>query len=397
MKKSILSIAVMLFSTWALADDSSNMHWAGFLSQSLVKTSAGVKLSGNSDGKYGSIERTEIGALACYTASSNVDIRGMLSITRDGDIDNELRLNYGIVDVHTDSGMHGIRLGRYSYDYGFYNAARNNPMYRDMELPAQGMYRDGFKYMTRSGDGLQAYTKFHLNADYSVEFDAGYGKPVLYPQKDIVQSFVMDKNAGEFTQDSTVISFNTTLDNRSHGVVLKLGYLIMDYKFSTPLIDAGHAFPMKAHNYYAGARKYFTFGDFTLEFMQTHMGHTKWDDLAPLPNYVWGGVRGTNMTYKHYVTEQISLTIGYDTWQVNKADSRGKNMEHESHGTVPAGAMYHNSKNFGISYREQNYTIRAELHVVHGTNTIKQEGNDLLSSAQPQKYNIFILSGTYKF
>lgn len=396
MKRSTLSILLILLSTnVAAADD--NLQMSGFISQSLVKTSHGVKLSGNSDGKYGSIERTELGGLIAWQANEHVDFRGMASFIKDGHATDHARVNYALVDIHTSSGLDGVRLGRYSYDYGFYNAARNNPTYRDMELPPQGLYRDGFRYMTRSGDGIQVYTKSHLTDNFSAEVEIGYGTPTIYPQEEIVQTFVMDKSAGEFTNDSKFRSFNLTIDNRQHGVTLKYGYLLMDYQFSTKYIDGGAPFSMRPENHYIGIRKYFSFGDVTAEMMKTNMGTTKWDSLNPMPNYVWGGVEGWTITYKHYLTDSTSALVGYDQWLVNKDDSTGTGIEHESYGNIPHAAMYHKSWNVGLIHHTGNYTLKGEAHFVKGSNTVRAEGNDILNKGQPDNYNIFILTATYKF
>jgi hypothetical protein len=171
----------------------------------------------------------------------------------------------------------------------------------------------------------------------------------------------------------------------------------MDYKFSTQYIDNGTSFPMKAKNHYLGARKYFSFGDITLEIMRTKMGETKWDSLLPLSGYTWGGVEGRSITYKHYVTDEISAIIGYDQWYVNKADKTGEGFESATYNTSPSGAMYHKSINYGLIYRECNYSIKGEFHQVSGTNTIRARNNDIGSQSQPEKYNIFILSVTYLF
>ena len=388
-------VLLLVISTISSAQEFDRFKWSGFISQSVVKTSDGIKLSGNSDNKYGSIMRQEIGGSISYEINENIDFRGMASIIRDSSTDTNPKINYGLIDIHQDKGLYGLRLGRYSYDYGFYNAARNNPLYRDMELPPQGLYRDGFRYMTRSGDGIQFYGKKHLTDNYSVEFDVGVGKPVIYPQKDIVQTFVFSNDAGKFSNSSRVNSVNFNIQNREHGWELKYGYLLMDYKFSTPLIDDGKEFPMKLNNHYIGFRKYFDFGDVTLEYMRSKMGETKWDSLTPLPNYIWGGVEGRNITYKHYLTEKTSLLIGYDTWYVNRADRTGEKMEDATMGMTPNGAMYHKSTNLGVSHREKDYTLKAEYHMVRGTNTIRAEGNNILSQEQPEKYNIFILTATY--
>lgn len=377
--------------------DESDFMVSSFVSQSIVKTSSGVKLSGHSDATYGSLARNEIGSSASYQFNPHLDIRGMATIITDGDTDGKPRLNYGLVDLHSDSGMYGVRIGRYCYDYGFYNAARNNPVYRDMELPPQGLYRDGFRYMTRSGDGVQVYGKAHLNSKFSVEVDASIGKPVLFPKQDITQTFVLDKTAGQFTDASSVMSYNVTLHSRDYGIDVKYGFLLMDYQFSTPYVDSGKAFPMRAKNNYLGIRKYFDFGDLTLEYMRTDMGVTKWDSLMPAQNYAWGGVKGSNITYKHYLTDKVSLIVGYDVWYVNNADKDGKGMEAVSYGTTPAASMYHKSINLGVSHRLGPYTVKLEAHRVHGTNTVRAEGNDVLSKDQPSSYNIFMATATYRF
>lgn len=400
MKKYISTLLLLLSFAYAHADSmeqtESGLTWSGFISQSLVRTSHGTHLSGNSDKGVGSFDRQEIGASASYYASSNIDLRGMVSIIRDGSTDSKPRANFAVVDIHTDDGMHGVRLGRYSYDYGFYNASRNNPAYRDFELPPQGLYREGFKYITRSGDGVQLYTSYHITQNYSADIDLGYGKPVIFPQQDIVQTFVLNPTAGKFTEDAKSKSANITISDRENGIVLKVGYQHMNLNFSTQYVDNGDPFPMTTKNTYIGVRKYFDFGDVTVENLRVKMGQTRWDSLMP-STYQWGGVEGWSITYKHYVTPSISALIGYDTWYVNKADKDGSAMHNNSGGTTQAAAMFEKSINMALVLRKCNYTLKAEFHRVHGTNTIRADGNDINNPNQPAKYNVFLFTATYLF
>ena len=396
--KSVIALC-MLWPALAISTeiDDTKFKWSGIVSQSLVKTSDGTKLSGDSDNKYGSMARSEIALIGSYQATENVDFRAMGSVIQDGNNDGTPRLNYGLVDIHTDDGMKGIRIGRYSYEYGFYSATRNNPLYRDMELPPQGMYRDGFKYMTRSGDGVQLYLTHHLSNSNSFEVDAGVGRPTLYPPQDLSQTFVLDKNAGEFTSDSNTVSFNFTFRNRPNGIVVKYGYLMMDYKFKTPYIKQGEAFPLKAHNHYIGVRKYFEFGDLTYEIMQTYIGTTDWDRAHPVSGYNWGGVQGQSITYKHYITDKVSAIVGYDVWYTNKSDKHGNGYELATYRIVPSASMYHESINLGLIYRTHNFAVKGELHHVKGTNTIRADGNNIQSLLQPERYNVGMITVTYRF
>lgn len=373
------------------------LNITGFIDQSIIKTDNGIKLSGDSDSKYGSIERFQIGSSVSYEYDKNVDIRGMASYIKDGNIDGQVRLNYGLLDIHSDDGLYGVRVGRYCYGYGFYGASKNNPTYSDMALPPQGIYKDGLRYMTRSGDGVQVYTKTHLSQNYSAEFEIGYGVPILYPQQDIVQTFVLDKNVGTFTNESRVVSFNSTFNNRENGWVVKYDFLLLDYKFSSPIIDGGESFSVRPKNHYLGVRKYFEFGDLTIEQVWTNIGRTNIDTYLSPQNYQWAGSFGTNITYKHYLTDTISLIFGYDTWHANTKDKDGKKLATMTGNQVTGGSIFHESMNLGVSYRAPNYTAKAEIHHVNGLNAVRADGNNMLSPSAPTKYNILILSMTYKF
>ena len=393
-----ISIAVIaILPALGVAGEDSQFSFVGSFSQSLVRSSNGIKYGNHSDSGAGTLSRREIGLSVSYEASEFIDARGMVSIVQDNGRDGQLRTNYALIDAHEARGMVGVRLGRYSYNYGFYNATHNSPVYRDMEFPPQGLYRDGFRYMTRSGDGIQLYGKNAPDHNWSIEVDVGIGKPVLYPQEDIAQTFILNKDAGEFTSDSRVKSMNVTVSNRDGGWSLKYGYLLMDYKFSSPLIDGGDAFPMRPRSNYLGIRKYFECGDLTVEYMQTKMGYTKWDDISSPSNYDWGGVEGYAITYKHYVNDQVSAIIGYDQWLVNTKDPYGNRMESNSNGEVPSQAMHHRSINTGIVYRKQNYAIKGEAHFVKGANTIRADGNNLLASDTATRYNIYTVSVAIAF
>lgn len=396
MKKIITTIAISLVPVLCSAADDGTFQVSGFFSQGLVKTTNRIRFNGSSDTKFGSLDRTEIGVLASSEISSNLDLRGMVSYIGDGGTDNKPRVVYALADIHTDSGLHGVRIGRYDYGYGFYAYAPNNPLYQDMGIPPQSIYKEGFRYMMR-GDGVQLYTKTHLCDEFSAEFEIGYGTPLLYPKADINQLIMLNKNGGEFTDNSRIVSFNSTFNIRPYGIQIKYDFLMLDYSFSSPLIDHGQEFPVKPKNNYIGIRKYFDFGDLTFEYVWVKLGRSKWSDSLQLPGYSWAGSTGSNITYKHYLTDKLSLIVGYDQWYVNKFDPDGTFIEAASKGRIPSESRYDKSFNLGLSYRETKYTLRAEFHRVHGTHSLRASEVNILSHETSARYDIYLLSASYKF
>lgn len=402
MKKLIATLA-MICSLGANAnqneapiEEPSNFVISGFVSQAIVKTTNNVRVNGDTEKRFGSLDRTEFGVFASKEINQYIDTRGMVSYIGDGGPDNRPRVVYGLFDIHTASGMHGVRIGRYNYGYGFYSYASNNPLYQDMEIPPQALYKEGFRYMMR-GDGIQLYTKKHISEDLSAEFEFGYGEPLLFPKSDVNQIILLRKDAGEFTDKSRLISMNSTFNIRPYGIVIKYDYLVLDYSFSTRMIDKGSEFPIRPRNSYLGVRKYFEFGDLTLEYALVKTGRSKYSDALSLPGYEWNGSVGTNITYKHYLTDNISLILGYDTWHSNRSDRHGEKIETISGGRVPRESRYSKSINIGVSYRTNKYTIRAEAHRVIGTNALRATENDILNKNTAGMYDIYMISASYKF
>ena len=407
--KRMLTIATTVFSLLFLnsfafgADEEEDVKepfsWGGFYSHSLMKTSPGVNIGGNSGGSLGTIGRVEVGAFASYEVSRNIDIRGMVSSNIDGETDQgKPRVGYAFGEIHTDDGSTGVRIGRVNHFLGFYNQPRNNPLYRETELPPQSIYRDGFKYLAKSGDGIQAFHQVEFDQNYVLNLEATIAKPMLYPMKDILQGFVIDSSHGNFSRDhSTVRNYTVSLEDRRRNFTVMYNRVELDFMLHGSRQSSLDGRFKSTVNYF-GVRKYFDFGDITGEYILVEQDGDGWRKaMSPYPSDRRGKPSGYAVTYRHYFFDQLTGTIGYDEWWCNSKDKDGKILSSVTGGAVPAAATYHKSLNLGMKYRiSSDKAVRVEWHRVRGTNMLPAGDNNLMQT-DVKSYQVFILNYSMSF
>lgn len=371
-------------------DDTPHFNTIGFISQSIVKTSNGTHISGNSDSRFGSVHRNEIGLASSLFVNENIEVRGMGIYQVDG-ARKDYHINYFLVDIHQSNADLGVRIGKFSFGYGFYNEARNNPAYSDMEFPPQSMYADSINHVLRSGVGTQLYYGVSFG-DYIFDIDLGIGKPELYKQKEISHVLVDDSNLANFKKTSYITSINTSLQNTDIGYSINYSRSYLNFDMTTQSIQT--PFQITTIADYLGFRKDFKYGELTLEYMVP-----KQKDSAISANttdYKWGGAQAYAITYKQYLSMSWSATIGYDSYYKNKDDKFGKEAALYYPNTPPA-QFYHRSYNIGVKYRSLDYVLKLEHHIVDGTLKLQSEGNNLSSFDQPKKYSLTVATFVYMF
>jgi hypothetical protein len=367
----MIKILMLFFLTTsvALADD---FVWRGYVSQSIIKQSSTNKVS------EGTLSRNEFGLYGTYQLNQDVSLRGMVS--RIGDDDRQVRINYLLADigiVNNGTLDSGIRIGRVNYVQGFYNESRNAPDSRDWEFPNQSIYPDMSRYFMRSGDGFQPYLRLTFE-DSLLDLEASYLKTYNYPEDDISEVFYMTPNVKFNANDGRILGFNSGL------IYLPTNTRLRYYVSKVILkVDQGYVNNGKTEQLinYLGLDQHYGATDIKLEYMTT-------DEFGiPLSNHK-GTAEAIDITQD--LSSRFSLLYSYDQGWINNKDRKGYIMNP----TTPAMA-YQNTRSVGLIYRYNKWKLRGEYHNVHGTYMLDPDRN-IISNEKPN-WNYSVLTAIYNF
>lgn len=362
--------------------------YGGFLSQSWVKTSKGVRLSGPSSSTVGSFQRSEAGLFGTYSINPSIDFRGMVSSFKDGNFERgSVEINYALIDVHDADSDYGVRLGWVSNSAGFYSEQLNIPAYRDMELAPQGLYKEAYRNFARGGQGIQMYAKLFELESLSASIEGSLFRANISDQKELVYSFFGNNPARFKRATINTISFRA---KNSKGLVFRYDRNGITSDVDAPSVFAGEQ-NLAIHRF--GLRQYFQFGDLTAETAAFKFSACGGESCVR----PFGQPVASSLTYRHYVTPTMNLILGYDTYFIAQKDKTGKKTETLTGEAVQAEDFFARSVNLALQLKRGHFTYKAELHHVEGRATLMATENDLSQRNLPKSHNILMLNVSYGF
>lgn len=344
----------------------------------------------NNDGK----NAVEIGVGGSVQVNNYIDFRGIASLIQDG-VDDKLRLNIGLVDLHTSDESIGVRLGRIQHELGFSTAQYNWAPSRDMYLPPQGIYRENFRYMVRSGDGIQLYTRHAVGPVY-VQAELMYSHdPVLYPMKDITK--VWNGIGGEIdTKTATTRGMHLAIEAPDLHTTIRYDQQRLNYNIINATIPIFNGAVNTTGHYFGSKTELSETVDMTLEYMIVQKDGSTWETMDTLAK-----MRGIDYTMENAVAYGASMTWqatskykfigGVSAFYSNPSDKHGKKTA-AALGGKPQD-YYTEDVFVGAKYRYNNWISTLELHHTRGTTTM------LLVDAQnkSERNNQVIFTVTHLF
>ena len=351
-----------------------DLQWKGYLAQTVVLQNSTNKMVGSA------FSHIEAGVQASYEIHNNVDFRGMLSIL--GDKDDQVRANYMMLVLHTDDDDFGVRIGRINHVLGFYNEPRNHPSARQWEFPPQGIYRDGFEYLARSGDGVQGYYNLQ-GRTYNLSVELNYSKPILYPMSAITEGHFLVP-LGKFSDDSRISGLNVGFFLEETGTSFRYDPHVFDFKHNL----LGN---MKTYIHYFGVKQYLSERDeFTAEYIYVDKYGPGWTNATGMLKAPASD--GFALTYGHAFNDEWCFHVGVDGFWINTDDRNGESLSAVG---IPAARGYHESLNFTVGYRNNPWSVKWESHFVQGTNVLPSAYNDI--GGMKEKWNYHALTVAYEF
>lgn len=146
--------------------------------------------------------------------------KGVVSLHGQLTYSNERKFNTRYLFADIGTGDYGVRFGRVQHLLGYYNQNRNVTGLADFLMPPPTLYREAFRDMASSGDGFQAYATWDVKG-WEVRTQVTEAKPILYPEKDLMDIFTFDPVGSKFEDSSRIHGFNLTISSPHKEVIAR--------------------------------------------------------------------------------------------------------------------------------------------------------------------------------
>jgi hypothetical protein len=404
-RATIVFLAVLLMPLGAASSEleqNNKLVWRGFISQTWVRTTDN-RIDGPSNKIHGSFDRHEIGFLGSYSVNEYIDFRGM--VMYDGSNQDQQIVRHALADFHGGSKNSeanvGIRIGRVKLSMGSMNDTRDNPILRSMDYAPQALYRDQFRTMVNSGDGIQPYTQYLFSDGTMLDLEASFIRPIITEsQQDDVVNVLLNVPAktGRFNvNESAIQSFGAKLTFPHYGAIVRYDRVTMDYMYvGNPTSVYSHFIPsggMKTTFNYLSLQKYFDHFDITLEGIMAERSGLVWDTVLKDTGY--GDPYGMSFLWRYHVNNALSIHTNYNVWYTDSKNRDG--TKHASKpGNAPAERYFQRDLNVGFKYVDGSWVFKGSYHRIHGTNTLSIiEGIPMEQMRAP--YSMITTSISYAF
>lgn len=391
--KFIFAIAILAFTSSALAIEYSNLEVNSFFTQGFFLTDHN-RVNGESDDKHGSWDFREIGINASYRLNNNLNLAGQIMSRKAGKVnDGSLDIDYLLADYRISESQtysYGVKFGRMKNPYGLYNDTRDVAFTRPSIILPQSIYLDRARNFFLSIDGAMLYAS-HLSDKATLSSHLLIG----YPRKG------NDVETGILSHD-----WPGDIDG-GKGAMLHTEYRLNDYSFITALtlgaikleFDAPDAFinpinprdgDIKIKIAVLSLQYNFDKWSFTTEYTRRHID---WESLGGIyafdPNFT---SEAFYAQAEYRISPKWDLFIRRDITYVDISDRNGRKIIRR-----PAHTQYAYDWTIGAGYKPSpSWLLRAEWHHVKGTGYLAVEDNPI-DLAHRKYWDMFALQLTYRF
>jgi hypothetical protein len=244
-------------------------------------------------------------------------------------------------------GNYGVRLGRVQHLLGFYNQTRSIPCCSDFINLPPAIYREQFKQLATSGDGVQGYYIADIDS-WEVGINVTLAKPILSPMENIIAGHFNTVFPGEFTNKSLVKGLNITILSPDRTTQLRYDHIHLDFVFDSefPPIASGK---MNTIVHTAGVRHFYTHSDVTLEGILVQQNSNVWDSFFALTGGRLGNPVGAMLSYRYRPTDNNQIATYADLWCSGAEDCSGEKRSQLT--GMPAHNFY--VRSVGVAWRHK--------------------------------------------
>lgn len=366
----VLAVGCAALALQALALDP-GVQFHGFLSQGFSYTSDNNFFGGSTE--EGSFDYTEVGINGSVRAGNDLLMTGQLLYRRAGNADDQVALDYGLLDYRAYTTEHadlGVRLGRIKNPLGLYNDTRDVAVSRPSIILPQSIYFDRTRDLALSGDGIGLYGERRLAKGFlSAEFN------VVKPRvdTDTLEPILLGaQRPGAFEDEPSALArvIFDTLEQRLR-IALSVAALNLQYRPGEgDVSSAGDVlFSPRILSVQYDAENWIVTAEYARREFQ-------FNDIAYIPF--------TDRTGESYYF-QAQYKVGSCCWLLarrdvlyqNVDDKSGTGFEASTGGVRPAHTQFAKDWTVGLRWSPEgrNWLVSAEHHWVHGTAWLPIEDN----------------------
>lgn len=353
------------------------------------------------ESEAGSADFHEIAVNGVWKPATDLSFAAQVMKRTTGKIQNDTRLDYGLVDYRFDDtheSRHGIRLGRVKTPYGFYNETRDVAFTRPSILLPQSVYFEIARDLQLSSDGFAYYSSYNLNSGW-LDFDLVYGKPTA--GQSVEYAYLSSDWPGEISGEDGLMgrAMYTTGDQR-----WKLSATAGRFRLSFDANEA--ALALTPVSYQALAPQD---GQLEIEayLLSAQYNTEKWSFTSEVSRQVteWGSLQGGfastpvvkgiagYLQAEYRYSPSVDFVLRHSRLHFDETDKFGKNTL----SMKPAHTQYSIDSMMGIGWRPTpSWLLRAEWHVMEGTGWVPEQDNPD-SNALEKHWNLLALQATYRF
>ncbi len=368
-------------------DDSIQIH--GFAAQSFLKSTTNDFFGHSEDGSW---DFRELGINGLWRPLPRLQLSLQFVARKAGKTDDgKLRVDYIFADCklfNSNTVDSGLRLGRVTNPYGFYNETRDIVATRPSILLPQSVYFDANRNFALSSDGVQFYHEYSgKSGDYLFQF--GVFEPRT-EDPDFEPAIFLQNEPGKL--EGTTSWMGRLLYEYDFGRVrlgLTTAGINVDYDPAPddPIRPGAFHF----HPYIASVQYNRESWSLTAEYARRS---TRLDRF--------GAPRDIDFTGNSYfiqgiyrLTPRWEVLLRYDSLTWNDDDPEGRDFKAQT--GLPNHYRFARDWTFGVRWDlAQNVMLRAEWHRVSGTGWLSLLENPPTTETR-QRWNLLAFSAAIKF
>ena len=323
-----------------------------------------------------SVFETESAVGVSSMVNDFVDFRFIGSLITN-EIDNKPRANILLVDLHNASQNLGVRIGRHQHNLGFYTTQLNWAPARDMHMAPQGIYRENFRYLLRSGDGVQGYSKIRIG-DAIIDLEANYThKPVLFQKDDLAG--VYSQNGGRLSEDGKSIGYSAQIDIRKTGTTLRYDQQRLFFDLEGTNFNATDGSMRTIGHYFGIKQELDQYSEIIFEYLIIKKQGSSLENTDRMArsvgyNKTFDDAKGFGISIAHQISDNWKVVFGRSTFYFIDGDKYGKELSSKT-GIDPT-SLYMEDSFISFKYRRDKVISTLEYHKMHGTATFSPENKN---------------------
>ncbi|HEY0922980.1 hypothetical protein [Rheinheimera pacifica] len=368
------------------------IDWNGFIAQGLIQApdSGFVNSSGDI-----SAELTELGLNSRLRLAPAWHLSGQLVYLDGGNrYPPGLRLDYLFLDwyfYNSNDLQANLYLGRIKNQHWLYSSTRDVPFTRPSIVLPQSVYFDAFRDIAVGSDGMALQARHYNNlGDFTFNWSLGT-TPVSTQQSELLLGGVIDGKLKMNFDHQASLYWQPQLSRFSFGMVL----LDSNFSYSATETEPFFAADFTVSRVMLNMRYQLEKWEFSSEIQQERLQIDGF--FSPLFRQDQLGQGGYVMAqYRHSAQLRWFAMLDYSV--ANKDDRRGRLLNENSGGTVPAYFAYQQSVAGGLSYDiSSSLRLSAEIHWVEGAGRLSPVILPDVVTNRHKYWQLYAAQLTYRF